>query len=81
MLRQLQARLCLKTGHRPGGGDPLRKLSQVHCGEGEVLHSQGENKRGAWLVAEGHRVYDCLCRGWGLLSRVSLPLAEFIWKL
>lgn len=56
---QLQTWLCLKTGHRPGGQDLLRKLSQVRHREVEVLHSWAINKCGAWLLAEGQR-----CQGW-----------------
>lgn len=80
-MRQLQTWLCLKTGHRPGGQDLLRKLSQVYPREGEVLHSWAIKKCGAWLLAEGQR-----CQGWcveqvGVCSLVSFPLTELIWQL
>lgn len=74
MIRQLQTWLCLKASHQPGGRDLLRKLSQVHHREVEVLHSQGKNKCGAWLVAEGLRCLQSFVQEVGACSLRFLSL-------
>lgn len=81
MVVQLQTLLSLRAGCQPGRRDPLRNLSQVHPWEAEGLHCQGKNKCGAWLAGRDWGVCNCCCRGWGLFSRVSFPLAEIIWQL
>lgn len=74
---QLQTLLPLRAGHQLGRKDPLRNLSQVRPQGVEGLHSQGENKCGAWLAGRDWGVCNHWCRGLGIVLSGFFP---FSWN-